>query len=140
VVAQLFNPLSEVSSASLITLHGFLSVPSSRHWTKEELTHARQVIEFIKRLAFESYSSIYQAVKNGSISNIPFTHRDVINAEQIHGPLIPALKGKSVSHNINLRDVIPCDKLNDKQVALDIDIFYCEQFPFLLSLSDPIKL
>jgi hypothetical protein len=116
-------------------LHLFLLVPGPRMsstWLPK--------ITFIKRLAFESYASVSQVIKNGTIANVPFTLKDVTNAEKIYGPLVPAIKGKSVARQINLHDAAPIDKLQDKHISLDIDIFYCVQFPFLLSLSDPIKL
>lgn len=94
----------------------------------------------MKRTAFESYGSTYQAAKNGTISGLPFTTRDVVNAEKIFGPLAPVLKGKSVAHSINVRDAVVIDKMEEKQQTLDLDIFYCGQLPFLLSLSNPLKL
>jgi hypothetical protein len=133
VIAQLFEPLAEVSSISAQPL-------TSRVWTKTELANAELVIQFMSRSAFESYSSTYQVAKNGTISGLPFTTRDVANAEQIYGPLVPILKGKSVAHHINLRSAVAIDKMEIKQQTLDLDIFYCGQFPFLLSLSNPLKL
>ena len=82
-----------------------------------------------KRLAFESYPSVYQAVKNGSIANVSFTLRDVSNAENIYGPLevgdSPHQPKRCNSHRQTQKD-----KQISIKISIDIDIFYCEQFSF----------
>jgi hypothetical protein len=104
VIAQLFTPVSEVSLTSLEPI-------PTRPFTKNEMIGAKLVQDFISRTAFESYASVYQAAKHGSISNIPFSTRDVTNSIKIYGELIPSLKGKSVAHSINVSDAILINKL-----------------------------
>jgi hypothetical protein len=50
------------------------------------------------------------------------------------------LKGKSVAHSIKVSDATLINKLEQKQQTLFIDIIYSEDIPFLLSLSDPLKM
>jgi hypothetical protein len=128
VVAQLFAPPVEICSTALIAPLS-RQLPSSRPWTKEELARAEEVKQFSSRLAFESYSSIYQAIKHGTISNIPFSIRDVTNAEKILGSLVPSLKGKSVAQGINLRDAVAINKMEQKQQTLDIDMICTCVYP-----------
>jgi hypothetical protein len=85
------TPVAEVSLTSLEPI-------PTRPFTKNEMIGAKLVQDFISRTAFESYASVYQAAKHGSISNIPFTTKDITNSIKIYGELIPSLKGKSVAH------------------------------------------
>jgi hypothetical protein len=45
-----------------------------------------------------------------------------------------------VAQGINLIDPVEINKMEQKQQTLDIDIFYVDQLPFLVSLSSPLKL
>jgi hypothetical protein len=50
------------------------------------------------------------------------------------------VKGKSVAHPIKVPDAILINKLEEKQQSLQVDIFYLEEIPFFLSLSNPLNM
>ena len=127
VIATLFPVKAEVSSSSMTTIP-----PPS--WTKEEMSRAELVRTCMSRLAFESHQSLILAVRHGSISNLPFTIRDISNAVKIFGPCVASLKGKSTAHPTAISDAIEIDKLEEKQQSLQLDIFYFHQIPFLVLL------
>jgi hypothetical protein len=86
----------------------------------------------------ESDGALAQAIKWGSISNLPISIRDISDAQTIFGPSIASLKGKSTAFCPESRERVQVNKLEEKNLTLTIDIIYVSGEAFLVSLSNPI--
>ena len=64
-------------------------------FSEREVKQAELARTISQRLAFESDQSLIQAIKHGTILNLPITPKDVINANRIFGSSVASLKGKS---------------------------------------------
>lgn len=65
------------------------------HYSKRELTAAKEVKRTIETLGFPSKQTLLSAIAKGTILNIPFSAQDVERAYAIYGPDLGALKGKT---------------------------------------------
>ena len=85
-----------------------------------------------------------EALKNNGLLNCPVTLADVEAAEQIFGPDIGCLKGKTMQRNPPIIDSpitpVPASVLKRYQnVTLCIDIMYVNQVAMMVSISRNIK-
>ena len=123
------------NDVNLLTTEG-----NTSNFSKAEIVRAEQARIIQQRLSFESDQSIIQAIKLGSINNLPITTQDVVNAHKIFGPSIPSLKGKSTSKKSKSYAEILIDKGENKQIKLIIDLMYVNGDTYFISLSDSIDL
>ena len=78
------------------------------------------------------------------LANCPITQQDVLAADDIFGPNLGSLKGKTVHrpnpHVSTYVDGIPPDLLNiHGNVTLCIDIMFINKIPFLVTISRDTK-
>ena len=78
------------------------------------------------------------------LANCPITRQDVLAADNIFGPNLGSLKGKTVHrpnpHVSTCIDGVPPDLLNiHGNVTLCIDIMFINKIPFLVTISRDIK-
>ena len=84
-------------------------------------------------------------VENNLIPNCPITRRDIITAEQIFGPDVGALKGKTTRRRplgVGLYNHIPIPSTVVEQyhdVILAVDILYVNKLPFIATISRYIR-
>ena len=113
---------------------------SSRDIARADL--AKRVQEIIGRPSTIDFISI---INNNSLPNCKVTVQDIKMAEDIYGPNLGSLKGKTTrdtpSHvHIQQPDPIPTTILERyHEVTLCIDIMYINNIPFMISTSRHIK-
>ena len=102
---------------------------------------ARKIQKIIGRPTTRAF--IY-FIENNLLPNCPVNRRDVLRAEQIFGPDIGALKGKTVRQQppcvqVDEVTVPPTIQQHYQDVTLACDIMYVNKIPFLMSISRHIR-
>ena len=98
---------------------------------------ARKIQKIIGRPTTRAF--IY-FIENNLLPNCPVTRRDVLRAEQIFGPDIGSLKGKTVWRQppqVEVTEVTlpPTIHQHYQEVTLGCDIMFVNKIPFLMSIS-----
>jgi hypothetical protein len=96
------------------------------------------VREVQRRLGFPSESTLAQAIRNGSISNLPITVKDIESAVSMEGRSAATLQGKAHTCNSPQVPLVQTKQLSEKRVTLYVDIMYVEKEPYLLSVGEPM--
>jgi hypothetical protein len=102
---------------------------------------ARKIQKMIGRPSTAAYLKI---VKQNLLPNCPITAKDVMAAEQIFGPDIGSLKGKTVwcaANHVEISTVdIPSRLIRQyRDIVLTADIMFVNKIPFLVTISCHIK-
>jgi hypothetical protein len=109
-------------------------------YTKHEYNgavHARCMQNIMMHLGVHEYLNI---VDKNLIQNMPVTHDDIRAAEDIFGPNLGSLKGKTVNRPIvpvtGKIDGVPLKiKMKYQSVTLAMDIMFVNKIPFLFTVS-----
>ena len=117
---------------------------NKKNYTNNDYLCALRARELQITMGRPSTATFVAALKNNGLMNCPVTPGDVRAAEQIFGPDIASLKGKTTRRNPPIIDSpitpVPADILKRYQnVTLCIDIMYVNRIPRLVSISRNIK-
>lgn len=127
------------ATALVTTVDGKKSKYTSRDYSTA--LYARQLQNI---LGFPSTRTYIKVIENKLLSNCPVTKQDIIAAEDIFGPAVAALKGKTTRRRpepvqVNLVD-IPHDIIaRYREVILAADIMYVNGVAFFVTVSRNIK-
>jgi hypothetical protein len=102
---------------------------------------AQRIQKTIGRPSLRTFLNI---VDNNLLQNCPVTRKDIMAAEDIFGPDIGSLKGKtvrsaSVPVDIRIENLPATVMLRYKEVTLCGDIMFVNKTPFLVTISRDIK-
>jgi len=108
---------------------------------RQQAELARKIQDIIGRPSTRDYIRI---VESNQLPNCPVTVKDILTAEQIYGPNLGSLKGKTVwrqeSHVAGNQVELPMTILDEfRNVLLCIDIMFVNGIPFLMTISRAIK-
>ena len=111
-------------------------------YSKREVRDATVARDFIRRMGYPSIPDAIDMVKSGSILECPVTVQDIIRAQEIFGPDIAVLKGKTTrkkSKPIKF-DYLPKPKGITSVQNLHADILFVDGMPHLLTVSQPLNM
>ena len=117
---------------------------NKKNYTNNDNLRALRARELQLMMGRPSTTTFVEALKNNRLSNCPVTPADVEAAEQIFGPDIGSLKGKTTRWNPPIIDSpitsVPASVLKWYQnVTLCIDIMYVNRVAMMISISRNIK-
>jgi hypothetical protein len=111
---------------------------------KREQQDTLRAREIYGMIGYPSYQDFLNSVQYGLIDNCTITVQDIKNAQEIYGPDVFALKGKTKqTAPEQVRTVtfdIPEDILNrHKSITLSADVMYVNGVMFFVTISQHIK-
>ena len=117
---------------------------NKKNFTHNDYLRALRARELQVTMGRPSTATFVEVLKNNGILNCPVTPADVEAAEQIFGPDIGSLKGKTTRRNPPIVDSpitsVPTSILERyRDVTLCVDIMYVNRVAMLVSISRNIK-
>ena len=116
-------------------------------YTKREVKGAEAARKLQQVIQFPTTNQFKEIIRNNVIKNCPITLRDIDAAEDIFGPSVYALKGRTTRKNPDpvkmwgKYEQIPRKiKKRNQKVSLCGDIMFVSSLPFIITVSRKIKL
>ena len=103
-----------------------------------EVRKARQARDIMKQLGYPSSRDMIKMIVKGMMINIPITAKYVIRANDIYGPDVASLKGKTVKKKCKKSKEILIPRSMKKKQDLYTDMFYWRGQGFMLSMAMPL--
>ena len=113
---------------------------NTNNFSNADYSQAMLAREIQKIIGQPTTRAFIYFIKNNLLLNCPVTCRDVLRAEQIFGPDIGLLKGKTVRQRpprVEVTEVTlpPTIHQHYQEVTLGCDIMFVNKIPFLMSIS-----
>jgi Reverse transcriptase (RNA-dependent DNA polymerase) len=115
-------------------------------YTNAEVSMAETARALQRKLGHVSTKEFIHIVNNNLLPNCPVTKRDIMASEDIFGPELGLLKGKTVRRsplkvdtNITYIPLPPSVHERYQEVTLSADIMYVNKVPFFVTVSRKIK-
>ena len=113
-------------------------------YTRRDYNQALLARKLQNKLSYPSTKTFLDIIKKNLLPNCPVTPQDVLNAEDIFGPNIGNLKGKTVEQRPNpvqvtLVPIPPTLFERYKVVTVCADVMKVNSVPFLMSISRKLK-
>eukprot|EP01042_Synura_sphagnicola_P036465 gene36465-biopygen6423 len=134
--------LSASSKARLEEVYVTTVEDTKKAFTKYEVERADRARELLARLGYPSTAKAIQILNSGGIINCDITSSDLLRAEEIYGPSIASLKGKTVKNTATPnKDEEPVIGLQEAEhQTMNVDIMYVKGIPFLLNILTPLRM
>ena len=114
------------------------------YYSKKQQARAQIARRLYETIGFMSPADFKLVVQSNALANCPVTVEDIKIAEDIYGPSVFAIKGKSVRvpphRSVSNTIEIPRELIaQHRGVQLCADIVFIEELPFLITLSKNIR-
>jgi len=109
-------------------------------YSRREIDRAEQARELQRKFYYLSDGSLEDLVRRGKIKNVTISARDIAVANDIWGPSLGVLKGKSTSKKG--KPIIIGEKVRtsqQKQQTLHVDLMYVNGLAYFISIMDPLE-
>ena len=109
-------------------------------YTKREYKQVLLARKLQNRLSYSSTSSFLKILDKNLLPNSPVSRTDVMNAEDIFGPNVGSLQGKTVEHRgapvqVTMIPISPSLFTRCRIVTVCADVMKVNQIPFLMTIS-----
>jgi len=115
---------------------------NQRGYSKYEVERADRARELVSRLGYPGTAKVIQMLNSGAIMNCDVSSADVLRAEEIYGPPLAALKGKTAANtatpDTGEEPIIGLQEVEHQ--TMNVDIMYVKGIPFLLNVLTPIRM
>jgi hypothetical protein len=121
-------------------VHVNMVADRQREYTKQEYRDAVLARKIQNIIMFPGVRAYTKIADSQLIANCPIGHVDIVTAEQIFGPNLGALKGKTTKQSSvpvagHLNGVPPSILERYQDVTLAVDIMFVNKIPFLITTS-----
>jgi len=139
----LYRHIVDKSGLTGVALVNTVAANKSR-FTLEEVSRAEQARFIQKVIGRPSTRDYIRYITRNQLPNCPVTRVDIANAENIFGPDVGSLKGKTTRQappKVRVpRSLLPPEELDrHRDVTLCADLMHINGVPFLISVSRKIK-
>jgi hypothetical protein len=116
----------------------------SEGFSKRQLEQAKAARDFQAKDGYPSTLDLKSIIQSNLIVNCPITTEDIDRAENIYGPSVPILKGKTTRQTpttvVSDYVAVPPQILSANiHLTLSGDLFFVNKAPFFATISDHIK-
>ena len=127
------------------SIHGTILVETIKDnatkYTQRQLTQAKAARKLLHALGYPSINDLKSMIKMNAIKDCPITIEDIQVAQDVYGPAIPSLKGKTTRTTPSrvVRDVVevPPELLNKhRAIELYFDVFKINNMPYFATISN----
>ena len=134
------QPINGTSDTVLVTT----VADNASNFSNADYSQALLARKLQKIIGRPTTRSFIHFIENNLLPNCPVTRRDVLMAEQIFGPDVGSLKGKTVRRQpprVKVTEVaLPRTiKQHYQEVTIGCDIMFVNKIPFLMSISRHIR-
>ena len=117
---------------------------NARFYSQRQVTRAKAARDLLHATGCPSVADLKRILKMNGIANCPITLDDVDIAEQIYGPDVASLKGKTTRRKpapvVNDQVSIPKELVEKHEnVVLCLDTIFVNKIPFLVTISKDLK-
>ena len=117
---------------------------NEKGYSKRQLTDMKTARDLYAKVGYPSIKDFANMIKKNMIMNCPVTIEDVMRSEEINGPSIQALKGKTIrtkpSPVVSDCVEVPHAILEEnRNFTLSVDVMFVNRIPFLTSISRHLK-
>jgi hypothetical protein len=120
-----------------------LQVPTTRdleaQYTRDEVSRFRKAGDAIAALGYPSPKRLFTAIKYGVIENLRISEDDIRGYLHIYGN-VPFVKGRATDFKIRPRPYVPIYHDVQRNQKLHADIMFLNGEPFLITVSEPLRL
>jgi len=112
------------------------------NYTKREIMRASLARRIHKTIGHPSLRKFIDIVVSNQLPNCPIVKRDILIAEDIFGPELGCLKGKTtrvVPTPVKITHAASQLSASQRNVVLAIDIMYVNEIPFLVTISRDLQ-
>jgi hypothetical protein len=112
-------------------------------YNKREVKAAAKAKEFLRRTGYPSVNDAIKFIGSGTIMDCPITPADLVRAQDIWGPDLASLKGKTVHKTLKRvkEDYLPKPVKAAKIQNMYADIMFIEkQYPYLITITQPLNM
>ena len=109
-------------------------------YSKREIREAKELRELSKRMAYPSSADLSSMLRKGLINNAPVSYKSVQVANDIYGPEVGALKGKTKLQKPTVIKPLPLPRLVTAELTMLCDLMFVEGDKSLVSVTLPLGL
>ena len=120
----------------------FLSTVSDirAQMSKDEIKRAETARSYTRKLHYPSDQALQRSISNGVITNSEITRKDLMLANQLFGPTVESLKGKTKDYGTTGEYVEFVPRSETKEQSAHVDVFTYRGVSFLLLVINPLQL
>jgi hypothetical protein len=107
---------------------------------KRTLGRLKGVVKLVETLGYPSDRDVISMIESGKILNCPYTARELIQAREVYGPSLGALKGKTKRVKPAAVPIYPVPIPLQPDQVLHCDIMFVESKMFVIAVSKPLGL
>jgi len=123
------------------TLSLMTAADRERMYTRKEVHRSLEAGEFLRALGYPTEKEALNFLRDGNVTNIPFTVDEVKRFYDIYGPQVAGIRGRT-THKHAVRTVTEDSGSKMERTAQEVvaDVMHVASDKFLVSVSSPLEL
>jgi hypothetical protein len=120
----------------------YISLATNSHkYSKQQIKGADLARDMMERAGYPSAGELQRMARQGNIAGMPITATDVSIADDLYGPVLAQVRGKTTKRKSTSDPSWDAEaKCQQTYQTMISDIMYVKQKPYLVSMSQPLNL